>query len=255
MRSSDERPPAGGREGASLAQSIVALAGTPADAGDIDEQLATVARLAADTLIAVSYASVTAIREDASTTVAASSELAAAVDGAPDADLSGSSLDGLRRGVPVAAPDTTATMRWPGFREAAAGMGMRAALSVPLFDGSGEPVAVLSLFGHDPAAMDLLHWHVEAAHNIEHRVAAVGRCPPPLGPDGDEFIAGLTGALTVLSTIQQGIGIVMAGERCSAEAAYRILRGRAAATGRRLVDVAATARDLHPVNTDRERDA
>ena len=45
------------------------------------------------------------------------------------------------------------TMAWPGFRQAAARMGLHASLSVPLFAGSGATIAVLNLYGHDPVTL------------------------------------------------------------------------------------------------------
>jgi hypothetical protein len=72
-----------------LAGSIVALAGMPDDVSIIDDQLVLITRLAADRVAAVDYASVTATREGAHTTVAASSELALAVDEAQYADEAG----------------------------------------------------------------------------------------------------------------------------------------------------------------------
>jgi len=88
-----------------LARSIVTLAGTPDDASDIDTHLATIARLAASTLPPVSYASVTAVRDSAYITVAASSELAVAVDQAQYAEGSGPCLDALHDGAPVGVDD------------------------------------------------------------------------------------------------------------------------------------------------------
>src|SRR3982750_4423128 len=61
-----------------LARSLITLAGMPDDASSVDEQLVLIAKLAADRIAAVDYASVTAVRENAYTTVAASSELAEA---------------------------------------------------------------------------------------------------------------------------------------------------------------------------------
>ena len=44
-------------------------------------------------------------------------------------------------------------MTWPGFREAATAMGLHASLSIPLFAGSGAPIAALNLYSHDLLAM------------------------------------------------------------------------------------------------------
>ncbi len=116
-----------------MATCIVALADTPDDASDVDARLAAIAQLAADILIPVSYASITAVRDGANTTVAATSELATAVDKAQYADDTGPCLDALHDGTSVGVDDIPATMTWPGFREAATGMGLHASLSIPLF--------------------------------------------------------------------------------------------------------------------------
>src|SRR3954451_6823451 len=139
-----------------LARSLITLAGMPDDASSIDEQLVLIARLAADRVAAVDYASVTAIREDAYTTVAASSQLAVAVDEAQYAEQAGPCLEPLHTSAPVAMPDIAATMVWPGFRDQAVKIGLAGSVSLPLYAGSGAPVAGLNLYGHDPTAMAAL---------------------------------------------------------------------------------------------------
>jgi hypothetical protein len=63
-----------------LAELLVTLAGTPDDVPAIDVHLKTLVQLAADRVGGVDYASVTTLRDDTYCTVAASSELADAVD-------------------------------------------------------------------------------------------------------------------------------------------------------------------------------
>ena len=125
-----------------LASAIIALAGTPDNASRIDTQLAVIAQLAADALDPVDYASVTAVRDTRHTTVAATSDLARAVDRAQYTDDSGPCLQALTGGTPVRVDHIDATMTWPGFRAAAAELGLDASLSVPLFAGSGVTIAV-----------------------------------------------------------------------------------------------------------------
>jgi hypothetical protein len=229
MAALQPHPPSVNQVWGPLALNLIALAGTPDDAVG-DPRLIAVAQLAADTVAAVSYASVTALRNDAYTTVAASSELAAAVDLAQYADESGPCLDALNGGVPVTVTDITATMAWPGFRETAFTMGLRASVSIPLFAGRGVPVAVLNLYGHDQAAMTSLITGVWAVYEA-------GRAPSPdertPGPDAgaEELISGLAEAFVIRSAIQQGIGVIMADERCTSGDAYLRLRTRAAEAG------------------------
>jgi hypothetical protein len=123
---------------------LSALAGTPDDASWIPSQLATIAHSSADLIAPVAYASVTAYRDDAVTTVAISSEIALVVDQAQYADEAGPCLDALDSASPVAVPDVAATMRWPGFRDSAYRLGITASLSIPLFAGRGTAMAALN---------------------------------------------------------------------------------------------------------------
>ncbi|MEU4621917.1 hypothetical protein AB0G04_18330 [Actinoplanes sp. NPDC023801] len=118
---------------ASFAGTLVALAATADDASIVDVHLTHIARLAPDTLAAVDYASITAWRGQGYTTVAASSELASAVDQAQYTDEAGPCLHSLRTAAPVGVPDIAATMSWPGFYRAAHGLGLHTSLSIPLF--------------------------------------------------------------------------------------------------------------------------
>jgi hypothetical protein len=221
-----------------LARSIVGLAGTPDDASDIDTRLATIARLAADTLTPVIYASITAVRDSAYTTVAASSDLAIAVDQSQYAAGSGPCLDALADGTPVGVEDMDTTMAWPGFRREAARMGLNASLSVPLFAGSGATIAVLNLYGHDAITMIPLTARVGTVYDTD---SAPGPKPdePFLDAACADLITGLVEAFKVRALIQRAIGVVMATERCTAEGAYLSLRVRAAETGAGLTEIAA----------------
>jgi hypothetical protein len=233
------RPPVGSieRVRGPLAESLVTLAGMPDDVPEIDDQLVTIARLAADLVAPVSYASVTAMRENAYTTVAATSELAIAVDKAQYADQSGPCLSSLDDGTPIAVPDIAATMKWPGFRDAAFQLGLRASVSVPLFAGSGVPVAVLNLYSHEAGPMAQLSGRVMTAYDSEH-----GDRGDPDGAGWDagshDLIAGLHEAFAVRTCIQQAIGIIIQRERCTPDSAYLILRTRAAETGESLLSIA-----------------
>jgi hypothetical protein len=220
-----------------LAQSLIALAGIPDDASTVDEQLVLIAQLAADRIAAVDYASVTAVRQDAYTTVAASSELAVAVDKAQYAEQAGPCLEPLHTATPAPIPDIAATMAWPGFRDQAVKLGLRASVSVPLFAGSGEPVAVLNLYGHDGAAMAPL---TESVWDVyKPNPPAGGGAVAGLEPGAAELLAGLAEAFAVRATIQQAVGVIMARQGVGALDAYLSLRARAAETGSSLTTTAA----------------
>ena len=220
----------------SLTACLTALAGTPDDASWITSQLVTIAQLSADLIAPVAYASITADRDDAVTTVATSSEIALAVDQAQYDGQAGPCLDALNTASPIAVPDVAATMRWPGFRDSAYRLGIRASLSIPLFAGRGTAVAALNLYGRDPNSLAPLTAAVWAAYD-PHRP---GTSAPGTGLDhgGEALVAGLAGAFAVRARIQQAIGVVMASTHRTADAAYLILRMRAAETGATLTDTA-----------------
>ena len=221
-----------------LADAMVRLAGTPDDASTVDDQLVAIARLAADRVAVVSYASITTMRDEKYTTVAASSELARAIDETQYAAGAGPCLDAMDDGAPVTVPDIAATMAWPGFRSQAYELGLCASASLPLFSGRGATIAVLNLFGHDPVAIAPLIvgvWSVyDPARPMPGDVAGL----PPLDPGAAELIEGFAEALAVRATIQLAIGVVMTSRRCTAADGYAILRTLAAAAGATLVAVA-----------------
>lgn len=218
-----------------LADTLVTLACTPDDHSGIDDQLVAVAQLTAQRVAPVSHASVTARREGAYTTVAASDHIAVAVDQAQYDDQAGPCLEALDTARPLSVPDMAATMRWPGFRDTAFRLGLHTSLSIPLFAGSGEPIAALNLYGRDPLTMTVLTAAVWASFEGD---AATGHDVPDLDPGGSELVAGLRNAFEVRATIQQAIGVVLAEQGGTGDRAYAELRLRAADAGTSLLEVA-----------------
>jgi hypothetical protein len=195
--------------------------------------------MAADRVGAVSYASVTALRDKKNVTVAVSDELVLAIDEAQYADDAGPCLEALKTGAPIAVPDIAATVQWPRFHEEAPRLGLHASVSVPLYAGQVEPIAVLNLYGHDPAAMAPLMAAVCAVHAHTGREPA-GSDDPRLSDEGSqELITGYAESLVVRATIQLALGIIMRDFHCVAEDAYLSLCIRAAEAGTDLAQTAA----------------
>jgi hypothetical protein len=237
MTTSQPSPSAAQTRG-SLADALVRLAQTPDDASGIDAQLARIARLAADRVAGVDYASVTALRGKEYITVAASSDLARAVDEAQYADDDGPCLRSLDVGAPVTVSEIATTMSWPGFHQTAAELGLHASVSIPLAAGSGAIIAVLNLYGRDGAAMAPLIAGVWAVFDPDRPLPDGTGDLPALDAGGEELLAGFAEALSVRSTIQLALGIIMGGTHGTAEDAYVQLRLHAADTGTSLLDVA-----------------
>jgi hypothetical protein len=224
-----------GRHGP-LAEAIIALAETPGHASEVEQHLAAIAALAADRVAAADYASVTTLHGREYTTVAASSDLALAVDEAQYADRAGPCLQALETGEPVGVPDIAATMDWPGFHQVAPTLGLRASISVPLYNGRGTPIAVLNLYSRDPAAMQPLIAAVAELYATSRELDLDPGGPPVSDPGAEELLAGYAGALSVRATIQLALDI-LAG---STDDPYTELCARAAQNGTSL-SVAAAA--------------
>jgi hypothetical protein len=214
-----------GRHGP-LAEAIVALAETPDHASGVEQRLAAIAALAADRVAAADYASVTSLHGREYTTVAAGSDLALAVDRAGA---------GLQAQEPAGVPGIAATMDWPGFHRVAPALGLRASISVLLYNGRGTTVAVLDLYGRDDAAMKPLIAAMADLYAVDREFDPDAAGPPLPDPGAAELLAGCAGALSVRATIQLAVDI-LAGHTADA---YTELCARAAATGTSLSVAAA----------------
>lgn len=109
---------------------------------------------------------------------------------------------------------------------------MRASLSVPLFAGSGKPIAALNLYARDPAALAPL----SSAVIVVFHAPEDGSFPAPqrLDQGSAQLISGLTAGLAVQHRIQVAIGLLMGQQKVSADLAYVLLRERAATADRSL---------------------
>jgi hypothetical protein len=222
-----------------LAQALVDLAGTPDDVPDVEVLLKALVQLAADRVAAADYASVTVLRDDTYSTVAASSELALAVDEAQYDALAGPCLQAIAEDAPVTVPEMGTTIRWPGFRETAMDLGLQASVSVPVFTGSGTAIAALNLYGRDAAAMAPLITGVWALYDPDRPLPADEQLQA-LDDGGEELLAGFAEALSVRSTIQLALGTIMRRAHITAADAYLRLRLQAADAGVSLLEASNT---------------
>jgi len=228
------------QEASPLVRCLTDLANTPDDDVDLDRRLVTVAMLAAERIAAADYASITTQRDGGYVTVAASSEVARAVDEAQYGGNSGPCLDSVDTGAPVPVPEIGTAMQWPGFREEAFRLGLRASLSIPLFAGSGSPIAALNLYGRDHGVMAPL---IEAVLTVFGAETDSDETDDPwpgaLDDGGRELVAGLVESYAIRATIQRAIGVLIGRESCTAGEGYQVLRDRAAETRRTLRQTAA----------------
>jgi hypothetical protein len=231
----------------SLFGAITRLASSPDDISGIDQLLVQIASLTASSVAAADYASITAQRSGAPTTVALSNDIALAIDEAQYADQAGPCLDALDAGIPIGVMMAT-TMEWPGFRQAATELGVQASLSIPLFAGSGQPIAALNLYARDAGALAPLSGALLSLFDFDSdRQSATDdvHILPELFDDagGTQLLAGLSEAFTIQQRIHVAIGILMQRDGSPIDRAYVTLREQAAATDSNLVDTAQTVVD------------
>jgi hypothetical protein len=227
-----------------LYDAITELARSPDDVYGIDQMLVHIASLTVVLVNAVDYASITAQRDGAPTTVALSNQTALAIDEAQYADQAGPCLDALDAGAPVSAV-IASTMIWPGFRDAALELGVQASLSIPLFAGTGQPIAALNLYARGEDALAPLGAALLALFDLvdsDQPFALNDAHLPRLQDDAGsaELLAGIAEAFAIQQRIHIAIGALMQRNNVSADRAYAALREEAAVAGGNLFDAAAT---------------
>ena len=221
------------RANGALHAALVAIAGLPDGDPAVAGWLQQVAEQAAGLIAPVSFASVTAFRDGAASTVALSSDIALALDKAQYADGVGPCLEALERGAPLGLSNISATVVWPRFRDVAATFGLQASLSVPLCAGQGLPVAALNLFAYDRHALDEL---TDAVVRVFGRSSAAmstttARGMPVLDAGGQELVTGLTEAIVIQTHIQRALSLLTGALDLPTDLAYVELRRRSVATG------------------------
>ena len=221
-----------------LTTSLITLAGTPEHTPSVASQLVTIARLAAERVDAATYASITALHGRAYTTVALSDEFVRAIDDAQYADGTGPCIEALDSGAPVAVPDIAATVRWPRFHEEAPRLGLHASVSVPLYAGRGDPIAVLNLYGHDRAAMAPVADAICAVHDHPGDESVEADPLRQLDEGGRELVLGYAEALSIRATIRLAVSVIMKDNHCAVDDAYLSLCLRAAEAGTDLAGAA-----------------
>lgn len=153
-------------------------------------------------------------------TVASSDALAAAADEVQYARGEGPCLEAMRTGQVVDVPDLAVDDRWGDYRTFVLAQGVRAVLSTPL-GVNGQFFGALNLYSHEADAFDGRS-RAAAARWAQQASGAVGVAVRLA--EQTRYGQQMSEALTSRSVIDQAIGIVMAQQRCSADAAFAILR-------------------------------
>jgi GAF domain-containing protein len=183
------------------------------------------------------WCAVTLLRPKRSTTVAASSDRAQALDEIQYHYGDGPCLTAARDHRVVHVADTRTDPRWPEYGKAAAANGILSALGVPLELG-GEAIAGLDVYADRPNAFDAAVLEVVQAQVAT--TSAALRLAVRMENHRDAE-ADLKAAMASRTTIDLAVGIVMGQNRCSQQEAFEILK---AASSHRNIKLRELAADL-----------
>jgi GAF domain-containing protein len=204
----------------------------------VKEMLDELADFSAVTLAdpAFAFCSITLIQRKKPVTVASSEERAVRLDEIQYGTGDGPCLSAIRQQVVVHVPDLTNDHRWPAYTGAALKAGVGSSLSVPLVL-EGEAIAGLNLYstrshgftGDDISMVETYSHHASKALRLAVRISQLA-----------EAKANLMAAMESRTTIDLATGAIMAQNRCSQEAAIKILRIASSTRNVKLRDIAAS---------------
>jgi hypothetical protein len=218
-----------------LASAYGQFLGLLVEAPDVDAFLDKMVRLAADVVTPVAACGVTVRRDGQPFTVASSNDLAARVDEIQYGTDEGPCLDALRTGTVVRVDDLSQEERWDSYRPHAVARGVVSSLSLPL-TVERETLGALNLYSATPAAFAGSHG-VHAADFAERSSVALTVNLRQVRQAQVQHQ--LADAMVSSSVIDQAIGVLMGQQRCTAGAAFDLLRQASQHRNRKLRDIAA----------------
>jgi GAF domain-containing protein len=224
-------PPTGGSPVAQLQDQLLATEDITDFLNDFTATMAQALSTDGDEV----WCAVTLLRPKRSTTVAASSPHAEALDEIQYHYGDGPCLTAAREHRLVHVRDTRTDPRWPAYGQAAAEAGILSALGVPMELG-GEAAAGLDVYADTPNAYDQAILEVIRRQVVE--ASTILRLAVRLARHRDTE-ADLQAAMASRTTIDLAVGIVMGQNRCTQEKAFEILRAASSHRNIKLRDVAA----------------
>ncbi|WP_338403182.1 GAF and ANTAR domain-containing protein [Arthrobacter bussei] len=182
------------------------------------------------------FCGVTLLRPQSMTTVASSSEQARVMDEVQYGFDDGPCLRAAREGYTVHIPDFLAEDRFPEYRQAIAGHGIRSALGIPIRLDAGAS-AGLDFYSTRPHAFP--DTSITVAEGIARDASRSLRLSVRIAHLTDDA-GNLRAALESRTMIDLAVGAIMAQNRCSQEDAVRILRAASQGRNVKLRDLAAS---------------
>jgi GAF domain-containing protein len=219
---STPRAPGGGSDETNVHASLATLVGLLPEDEKFDQTLQRVVSLAQQTIGGCDAASVTLIETRAhdAETVVSSHDLALRADKEQYDRDAGPCLDAARHGDTYYVPDMTDEPRWGGYPAAAAALGVRSSLSIPLAARS-KPLGALNLYAETPDAFS------EAARDLARLFgaqASVAVANAQVVDASRRLASQLQEAMRSRAVIEQAKGILMAERGCDGDGAFELLK-------------------------------
>lgn len=194
------------------------------------------------------FCGVTLLRPQSMITVASSSELARVMDEVQYGFDDGPCLRAAREGYTVHIPDFLTESRFPAYREAIAGHGIRSALGIPIRLEAGAS-AGLDFYSTAPDAFDATS--ITVAEGFARDASKSLRLAVRIATLSDTS-AHLRAAMETRTVIDLAVGVIMGQNRCSQDEAIAILRSASQGRNIKLRDLAAnllaSLGQAHPVH-------
>jgi GAF domain-containing protein len=213
---------------------MTALLGIRLDQGPLDEVLRRLVEITKDALAGADEVSTTLVRGDKGWTAAHTGRLALDADEMQYARGYGPCMDAGRSGTVLLVEDTRTETRWPDYTANVVPRGVLSSLSVPL-PIQTDVIGALNCYSRTPSAFSAEE--VEAAEELAgHLAVAVANAV--VYTVAATLVEQMRTAMSSRSTIDQALGVVMAQNRCDAEAAFGVLTRASQNRNIKLRDVA-----------------
>ncbi len=180
-------------------------------------------------------ASVTILTAGRPVTMAATDDVAQALDEAQYSSGDGPCVTAAREVRLVRIDAISADLRWPTFRQAALDRGVTCSLSVPMVMPDVDTFGGLNVYGAAEVGFSAAEEVMAEGFAAE---AAIAVTNVMAYWSAHERSINLTAAMEHRGVIEQAKGIVMAANRCSPDEAFNLLRERSQAENRKLRDIA-----------------
>lgn len=201
---------------------------------DLNGALTAVAQMGCSTIGGCVSASVTLVEHGEPKTVAFTDGVAPALDQVQYDGRTGPCLEAIRTNTILRIDSLAGDDRWAAFSQAAGERGVRSSLSMPLKVGA-QTFGGLNLYGGEEAAFDE---DDEQVGSVFAFYAAAVIANVAAYWSAQQLAEHLQRAMQHRAAIEQAKGILMARQRCSADAAFEILRRASQRENRKLRDIA-----------------